>query len=746
MLNAGRNRNPASSSEREWRLSPKRTTGLAALPPRMNSQPHEPLAPAVLRLVGSWIVNRFYRITSDPFPALPEGGFLLLPNHLSWVDAILLQVACPRPIRFLVDDQLYRSRTLNPILRIFGGVPVSQKRAKEAIVTAAELLRQGEVVCLFPEGEISRIGTLLKLRRGFELIARSAAAPVVPVWLDQLWGSIFSFSEGRFFFKWPKCFPYPVSVTFGEAIPSNEATVSRVRETLLHLGERAFQSRPEHRSHLGIEAIRGLMRAPSQPAIIDGMDAGKISRGTLLAAALALSAYIRKHCPERRIAIVLPPGKGAAIANLAVVLANKIPVNLNFTASADAIKAALRIAEIQQAITAEAFKEKFPAFPWPDSLLFVEKILPRLFPKIVTWKVLCAVLPASAVAWIARTPTLGDRDEAIILFTSGSSGDPKGVVLSHRNILGNVDQFSTMLGLRPESRILACLPIFHSFGSTVTLWYPILKGLQAVSFPSPLDIPKNVELIEKYGIQLLCSTPTFLRGYLRKAEAHQLRSLELIVTGAEKLPMDLADAFEARFGKEVLQGYGLTETSPVVSVNLPQPATLDSKLYVQPSSRRGSTGKLAPGMAAQIRDPDTGAQLPLESTGMLWVKGPNIFEGYLNDPKRTAEVLHDGWLRTGDLGRFDEDGFLYIEGRLSRFSKIGGEMVPHETIETRIYAVLELAQEEKSIAITGIPDESKGEALVLVSTREVDMQNLRLKLNEAGLPNLWIPKKLVKTP
>jgi acyl-[acyl-carrier-protein]-phospholipid O-acyltransferase/long-chain-fatty-acid--[acyl-carrier-protein] ligase len=151
-------------------------------------------------------------------------------------------------------------------------------------------------------------------------------------------------------------------------------------------------------------------------------------------------------------------------------------------------------------------------------------------------------------------------------------------------------------------------------------------------------------------------------------------------------------------------------------------------------------------MAAQIRDPDTGAQLPLESTGMLWVKGPNIFEGYLNDPKRTAEVLHDGWLRTGDLGRFDEDGFLYIEGRLSRFSKIGGEMVPHETIETRIYAVLELAQEEKSIAITGIPDESKGEALVLVSTREVDMQNLRLKLNEAGLPNLWIPKKLVKTP
>ena len=231
----------------------------------MNTQPQEALAPAMLRLVGSWIVNRFYRITTDPAPALPEGGFLLLPNHLSWVDAVLLQVACPRPIRFLVDDQLYRSRTLNPILRIFGGVPVSQKRAKEAIVTAGELLRQGEVVCIFPEGEISRIGTLLKLRRGFELIARSAGAPVVPVWLDQLWGSIFSFSEGRFFFKWPKVVPYPVSVTFGTPIPAEEATVSRVREALLNLGERAFQSRPEHRSHLGIEAVRGLMRGRSQP-------------------------------------------------------------------------------------------------------------------------------------------------------------------------------------------------------------------------------------------------------------------------------------------------------------------------------------------------------------------------------------------------------------------------------------------------------------------------------------------------
>jgi acyl-[acyl-carrier-protein]-phospholipid O-acyltransferase/long-chain-fatty-acid--[acyl-carrier-protein] ligase len=303
-----------------------------------------------------------------------------------------------------------------------------------------------------------------------------------------------------------------------------------------------------------------------------------------------------------------------------------------------------------------------------------------------------------------------------------------------------------MLGFTKGSKLLACLPVFHSFGSTVTLWYPILHGLEAVTYPSPLDIPKNAELIERHQIHLLCSTPTFLRGYLRKVTPHQIRSLELIITGAEKLPMDLADAFFQRFGKEVMQGYGLTETAPVVSVNLPAPEALNANVYVQPSSRKGSAGKLAPGIAAEIRDPDTELPLPLESIGMLWLRGANIFQGYLNDPRRTQEVLRDGWFRTGDLARFDEDGFLYIEGRLSRFSKIGGEMVPHETIEVRIYAALDLSQDEKAIAVTGIPDESKGEALVILSTREIDIHQLRQSLSSSGLPNLWIPKKYVRVP
>jgi acyl-[acyl-carrier-protein]-phospholipid O-acyltransferase/long-chain-fatty-acid--[acyl-carrier-protein] ligase len=222
-----------------------------------------------------------------------------------------------------------------------------------------------------------------------------------------------------------------------------------------------------------------------------------------------------------------------------------------------------------------------------------------------------------------------------------------------------------------------------------------------------------------------------------------LRTLRLLITGAEKLPSDLARAVEERFGIPVLEGYGLTETSPVISVNLPDPTARAPGESIQPASRLGSTGKMAPGIAAEIRDPESDAKLSLHETGMLWVRGPNIFAGYLNDPQRSAEVLRDGWFKTGDLGRFDEDGFLFIEGRLSRFSKIAGEMVPHETIEQKVLVALKLeAHAERVIAIMGVPDEAKGEAIVLLSSIEIDLQLLRVNLREAEVPNLWVPRTI----
>jgi acyl-[acyl-carrier-protein]-phospholipid O-acyltransferase / long-chain-fatty-acid--[acyl-carrier-protein] ligase len=692
------------------------------------------------------IARIVYRVSASGQERLPSGGFLLLPNHISFIDAIVLQLACPRRIRYVVDESFYRKKFLHPILKLAGCIPISSKHAKEAVRLAAEQIRAGDIVCLFPEGQLTRTGTLLRLQRGYELIARQADAPVVPVWLDQLWGSIFSFQGGRFFRKWPAQIPYRVRIAFGSPLASQNAGIATVREELLKLGEFCFSRRRSLDRHLAEACLRGLKRKPFALAVTDGLDHSTLNCSKLLGAAVALSRYLRKEFPnEQRIAIVLPAAKGAVVANLAVALAGKVPVGLNFTSGRAAIESSCKRANLHVALSATAFMQRLTDFPWPEHVLKLDELMPPLKSKILFWWAMSILAPSWLLLRVLKIPKRGGHDEAILLFTSGSAGEPKGVVLSHRNLLGNVAQFNVLLDATPEDAILASLPFFHSFGSTVTLWYPLVEGVRTVTTPNPLESAKNAALIDRYKITLLLAAPTFLRGYLRKAEPEQFRSLRLIITGAEKLPLDLAESFEQKFGKHVFEGYGLTETAPVVSVNLPEPTPKTPHDIVQPSSRVGSVGKMAPGIAAEIREPETDRKLSLHETGMLWLRGPNIFEGYLNDPERTAEVLHDGWFKTGDIGRFDEDGFLYIEGRLSRFSKIGGEMVPHEALEQKILAALDLGgQSERMVAVVGVEDETKGEAIVLLAAMDVDLAQLREKLRATGVPNLWIPKKICR--
>ncbi len=694
-----------------------------------------------LYFFGRLLVRCFYRVTAVDMENLPGGGFLLVPNHITWVDALVLQLACPRPIRYVIDQAYYHRPILHPILHALGCIPINIRHSHAAVRAAAEKIADGEIVCVFPEGQLERTGTLLRLQRGFELIARHANAQVVPVWLDQLWGSIFSFQGGRFFTKFPKQFPYPVTIAFGRPLEPKTADVATVREELLKLGESCFSRRPSLDRHLAEECVRGLKRRPFATAVIDGTDYTELSRSKLLGAAAALSRYLRKEFSDERIAIVLPASKGSMLANLAVTLADKVPVDLNFTMGRAANESCCRRANLRIAISATQFMERLKDFPWPERILKLDELLPRMKRQIIFWWIISVLAPPRLLLRLLQIPKKGGHIEAVLLFTSGTTGEPKGVVVSHRNVVGNVSQFRQLLDARKTDAILASLPFFHTFGSTVTLWYPLIEGVRIVTYPNPLEAAKCAALIERYQLTFLLATPTFLRLYLRKAEPEQLRSLRLIIVGAEKLPLDLASHFEKRFHKKVFEGYGLTETAPVVSVNLPGPEPKKPGEEVQSSSRLGSVGRLAPGIAAEIREPETDRKFSLYDTGMLWLRGPNIFEGYLRDPKRTAEILRDGWLKTGDIGRFDEDGFLYIEGRLSRFSKIGGEMVPHEAIEQKIIDLLELSgRDERPLAIMGVQDEAKGEALVLLSAVDIDLAELRKKLQEAGVPNLWIPK------
>ena len=516
---------------------------------------------------------------------------------------------------------------------------------------------------------------------------------------------------------------------------------------MIDLDEVAFQQRPELKSHLGYESFISLASRPRQKLIVDrGLQGRTMKSGFLLAVSLTLSRRLTNWTSKTRVGILFPPGLGAYIANLSVVLAGKVPVNLNFTLGPSSAATCLQKADIDCMLTSERVQHKIPHFPWPESgiidLVKEMKSMPKTkVLALLSWIHLC---PAKLLAKILKIPAEGGELEAGLLFTSGSSGEPKGVVLTHRNILGNCAQIDAT-GLLPVSeKVIANLPIFHSFGFTVTLWYPLLRGCSVVTLPSPLEVKKVAEAIKAESATILIGTPTFLKPYMKRIEPKQLVSLKYVVAGAEKTPEGFADAWEARFGSLYLEGYGLTETSPVVSVNTPSiPDGVNYPGDSTQGSRRGSVGRMMPGHAARILDPNTMKDIEVTKVGLLMLKGPNIFRAYLGEPKRTLKVKQGEWFITGDLARFDEDGFLFIEGRLSRFSKIAGEMVPHGTVEDALIKAYNLFDaEQPMIAMAGRLDKAKGEALVLLSVMDLELEDVREKLSSAGLANLWIPKEI----
>ncbi|MBV6499689.1 MAG: Bifunctional protein Aas [Prosthecobacter sp.] len=685
---------------------------------------------------------------------LPSGqGFLILPSQLSYDDVLRLEVVLEgRDLTYLVEEgaalhPLLKSHLEKETVRALAIVPDATDDTGLRNAVGGEV-SAGRIVIYLP-AQAAVINSPMTTVPGTKLeFLLKAGVPVLPLYMQRSMEVALDVEA-----------PYDPSagvMVFGRILKPAAATLAAYQESLLLLAEQAFSAHPALGMNLAYALLLGLKKHGSRNKVIDGKDGHEMRYDKVLAIAVALAAHLRKETRKQRVGIVLPPGIGGLIANVAVLLAGKIPVNINFTAGRPAIEYAIKAADIDRFLTADIFVRKAQQFPWPPSrqLILIERLLPRMKPAIATWLVLSKILPALLLALILGVPRRGGSGEALLLFTSGSSGNPKGVVLSHRNLIANVIQFGSRLGLTRSDSILGSLPLFHSFGCTVTLWYPVIAGVDLVTYPSPLETKKLGELIEKHRISLMIATPTFLRGYLRGVNREALASIKLCVTGAEKLPATVAEAFEVKFGKRVFEGYGLTETSPVSNVNLPNPLPLgeESAGYVWlPSHRQGSVGQMVPGLAIRITHPETYSPQSIHSSGMIWFKGANIFEGYLGDEQRTKEVKDSqGWFRTGDIGRVDMDGFLYIEGRLSRFSKIGGEMVPHETVEDALVKTLGLENETaRRIAIVGVPDPDKGEALVLLTAmpggpEHQEILDLRYRLLERGMPPLWIPKKMIR--
>ncbi|NMC21411.1 MAG: AMP-binding protein, partial [Thermogutta sp.] len=347
-------------------------------------------------------------------------------------------------------------------------------------------------------------------------------------------------------------------------------------------------------------------------------------------------------------------------------------------------------------------------------------------------------VPSFVLERVLRLHTMDPEDVLTIIFTSGSTGKPKGVMLTHRNVGSNVAAFDQILHLRRSDVLCGILPLFHSFGYTTTLWSALQLAPKAVYHYSPLEPRAVGNLCRKHKATILVATPTFLRSYIRRCDPGDFAALEVLITGAEKLPPETADAFEGKFGIRPLEGYGTTELSPVVSSNVPSSRVRDSWFV---ASKPGTAGRPLPGVAVKVKDLETDEDLGLGQAGMLWVKGPNVMKGYLHEPEQTASVIRDGWYRTGDLAQLDSDGFLTIMGRLSRFSKIAGEMVPHLAVEEEIGKVEQSGEEDAlSFAVTGVPDEKRGERLVVLFTRLRNSPEAIVRaLQESNLPPLWIP-------
>ena len=485
-------------------------------------------------------------------------------------------------------------------------------------------------------------------------------------------------------------------------------------------------------------------------ADIEGVE---ISHKKFLTGVLLFSKKIETYSPEQNVGLLLPSSGGGAIASMAILSLGKTLVNLNFTAGKKALQSAVKQAEVKHIYTSRKFLDKmsekgmelesfFPGI----KLLMLEDIKEEISTLARLRTLLKAILMPVGLIRKSYFKEVSMSDTAAILFSSGSEGSPKGVELSHANIAANAKQAAIELGAVSSDVIMSTLPTFHAFGFAITTLMPLAEGIPIVCHPDPKDVATIASGIKKYTGTILVGTPTFLRMYTmsKKVSVDSMQSLRLVVAGAEKLRHEVREGFESKFNLPVYEGYGTTETSPGASVNLPD-IEADHSNPPKLRNRPGTVGRAFSGTEFRIVDPDSLDPIPTGEDGLILIGGPQIMKGYLKMPEKTADVIEmiDGyrWYRSGDKGHLDEDGFLTIVDRYSRFAKIGGEMISLTTVEEEILDVW--SDKDLEIAATCLPDQRKGEKIVLLATSELDKDKLKKLLSDANINPLFYPSKVL---
>jgi acyl-[acyl-carrier-protein]-phospholipid O-acyltransferase/long-chain-fatty-acid--[acyl-carrier-protein] ligase len=698
------------------------------------------------------ILKSRYTLTIEGIEHLPQsGGALLLSNHISWIDWLIIQVASPRAIKFVMAKSIYNRWYLKGFLKIFNVIPISNASSKSSIEQIRQRLDNGEVVALFPEGRISYNGQLAEFKRGYEYAIKDSNHPIVPIYLHGLWGSTFSRASKQYKMISNDGKKRDIIVKFGSPLPST-TTAEQLKQEIKLLSLETWSQSIEESRPLHYHWLRRSKANLSKRSVVDALGTDLTNAKMITAVLLFVKALKSRLETQENIGILLPSSSIGSIINLAILILGKRVVNLNYTLSSEGMAIALKKAEIKTVITSDSFLKKLndKGFDFSDTIgdrvLSVES-MGASFSKVDKFISLLQayISPSWMIEMLYFAPTKLD-DIATILFSSGSEGSPKGILLTHKNLLANIKQVSALLNFQDDDVILNSLPIFHSFGLTITTLLPLSEGITMISAPDPTDAYTIGRLTARYRATIMFGTATFFRLYTRNRKLHPLMfdSLRMIVAGAEKLKPEIKKAFREKFGIDIYEGYGATETSPVISVNMPDMLDIDTMKPVI-GNKLGTVGQAIPGTIVKIVDPDSMEELPLGEDGHIIVGGAQVMSGYLNDQKKTDEVIYRDsgtiYYLTGDKGHLDSDGFITIVDRYSRFAKIGGEMISLGSIEQRL---AELFGDEIAICATTIDDDKKGEQIVLLFSGDLSQEELRDRVKSSSIIPIMRPSRYIK--
>lgn len=698
---------------------------------------------SLVRILVSMAILQRYRLVVEGFNNIPQkGGVLLLGNHISFIDWAIVQMAVPKKVYFVMERSIYSRWYIKFFLDFFGVIPVSSLGSRGAIEQIQKRLSNGDIVCLFPEGVISRHGHLNEFKSGFEKIAQGVdenLAVVLPFYIRGMWGSIFSRSNEQFRERKKSFTKRSVSIAFGMPLPLHTQK-EKIKAKVFEMSFKAWEHQCQNSPTIPAAFIESCKRGGSDIAIID-TQTGSMSYRKLLTLCVMLSQDMKElsykplpkktnscSLPNDCIGIMLPASLASVLCNFSSMMAGKIVVNLNFTAGPNAIQSAIDSANISHIYTSKKFlerlKDKGIEIDFSGvTLHFMEDIVAQIRKQKAAF-ILNISFITLAPTWLLKL--LFAKESKIdsvcaILFSSGSEGVPKGVMLSHLNIMSNIAQIADVIHARNDETMLSSLPPFHAFGLTVTTLMPLIENMLVISHADPTDALGIARAIAQNNVTIMCATSTLLGIYARnpKIDRVMFDSIRLTVAGAEKLKKEVREAYTMKFNKPIYEGYGATETTPVASVNLPD--EFDVTFWqIHRANKEGSVGMPLPGTAIRIVDYDTLEELPLGEHGLILIGGHQIMVGYLNDEEKTNEVIIDlhgiRWYKSGDKGYLDSDSFLHITDRYSRFAKIGGEMISLSSVEeeiAKVFKLKEISSEVKFCAVA-LEDSKKGEKVVLL--------------------------------